>query len=304
MRVRELSLSAVSEAISGSGLILQIGCFAFSIKSNIRCLAEAISSLYGDYELADGSFIDFHVDLNVVNDVNRLFFRKKAVFLSDGFAPFDPLPYQHAPALIEWGMNWCVSSQINTFLIIHAAVVEKHGYAVVMPAPPGSGKSTLTASLVQEGWRLLSDELTLVDLQTGFATPFPRPISLKNASIDLIRCRYPEAVFGPLSSDTVKGSVCHLQPPTASVELQYRSSPIGWVVFPKYQPGLEAELLSIGKAETVMELAENSFNYSILATTGFNVLTDLVARTDCYRFRYSRLDDAIAAFENLASSKK
>ena len=35
--------------------------------------------------------------------------------------------------------------------------------AVILPAPPGSGKSTLCAALVNRGWRLLSDELTLVD---------------------------------------------------------------------------------------------------------------------------------------------
>lgn len=304
MRVRELSSSSVYQAISGNGFNLQLGCFVFSIKSRIKLLAEVISSLYGDYELADDSFIDFHIDLNVVNDLKAILFRKKAVFLADGFAPFDPLPHQHAPALFEWGMNWCVSSQINTFLIIHAAVVEKHGYAAVMPAPPGSGKSTLTASLVQQGWRLLSDELALVDLQTGYVTPFPRPVSLKNASIDLIRHRYPETIFGPLSSDTVKGSVCHLKPPSASVELQHQVCPIGWVVFPKYEPGIEAELSIIGKASTVMELADNSFNYSLLAKAGFNVLAQIVERADCYRYRYSRLDQAIATFDAMADSKR
>ncbi|TXL12561.1 hypothetical protein BMR05_15020 [Methylococcaceae bacterium HT4] len=83
-------------------------------------------------------------------------------------------------------MNWCISSQLNTYLIIHAAVIEKSGYAVIMPAPPGSGKSTLTASLIQEGWRLLSDELTIIDVQNACVVPFPRPVSLKNESIDII----------------------------------------------------------------------------------------------------------------------
>ncbi|OAI18579.1 hypothetical protein A1507_09500 [Methylomonas koyamae] len=304
MRVRELNSSVVYQAISGNGLNLQLGCFVFSINSRIKPLAASISSLYGDYELSDGAFIDFHIDLNVVNDLNAILFRKKAVFLADGFAPFDPLPHQHAPALFEWGMNWCVSSQINTFLIIHAAVVEKNGYAAVMPAPPGSGKSTLTASLIQEGWRLLSDELALLDLQTGYVTPFPRPVSLKNASIDLIRHRYPDAIFGPLSSDTVKGSVCHIKPPSASVEMQHQACPIGWVVFPKYEPGIEAELSNIGKASTVMALADNSFNYNLLAKAGFNLLTQIVERADCYRYRYSLLDQAIAAFDNLANSKR
>jgi predicted ATPase len=33
-------------------------------------------------------------------------------------------------------------------------VVERDGHALILPAMPGSGKSTLTAALVQRGWRL------------------------------------------------------------------------------------------------------------------------------------------------------
>ena len=58
----------------------------------------------------------------------------------------------------------------HQYLIIHAAVVEKNGLAAILPAPPGSGKGTLTAGSVLSGWRLLSDELTLIDRLSGRST--------------------------------------------------------------------------------------------------------------------------------------
>lgn len=115
--------------------------------------------------------------------------------------------------MLEWGLNWCVSMHAHHYLIIHAAVVEKNGLAAILPAPPGSGKSTLTAGLVLSGWRLLSDELTLIDRRTGLLHALPRPVSLKNQSIDVIRQFNPEAFINRVSHDTSKGSVAHMRPP-------------------------------------------------------------------------------------------
>ncbi len=227
-----------------------------------------------------------------------------AAFLLDGKGVFNNFPFNHAVVMLEWGMNWCISTQIHTYLIIHAAVIEKNGFAAVLPAPPGSGKSTLCASLVQEGWRLLSDELTLINLDTAEAVPVPRPIGLKNQSIDIIQQRYPEAVFGILSSDTLKGSVCHLKPPKASVERQFEECPIGWIIFPKYEAGSAIEMVSKSKGQAFMEIANNAFNYSVLGVEGFDILKKVVDRADCYSFKYSNLDEAIAVFEQLEAPRE
>jgi HprK-related kinase A len=106
-----------------------------------------------------------------------------ASFSIDDEIPFTPLPFDEAVAMLEWCLNWCIESRAHQYLIIHAAIVEKHGSACVLPAPPASGKSTLTAGLASRGWRLLSDELTLIDPMSGFAVPIARPIGLKNESI-------------------------------------------------------------------------------------------------------------------------
>src|SRR5262245_4807368 len=148
--------------------------------------------------------------------------------------PFKPLPRSHAFAMFEWCLNWCIESQANHYLMMHAAIIERQGSAAILAAPPGSGKSTLTAGLVSRGWRLLSDELTLIDPADGMAVPMSRPVSLKNESIDVVRDFVPEAVIGPIARDTIKGSVAHLKPPADSVNRVGERARPRWVIFPKF----------------------------------------------------------------------
>ena len=137
--------------------------------------------------------------------------------------------------MMEWGLNWCISGHMHQYLILHAAVLARGDDAVILPGPPGAGKSTLTAALALRGWRLLSDELTLIDPETGLLHGLARPVSLKNQSIDVIRAFAPEAVIGPVARDTAKGTVAHLKPSTVSVAGWRFPAKPAWVVFPRWE---------------------------------------------------------------------
>ena len=59
----------------------------------------------------------------------------------------------------------------NQFLLLHAGAVERGGGAVLLPAQPGSAKSTLAAALACSGFRLLSDQFGVVSLDDGLCCP-------------------------------------------------------------------------------------------------------------------------------------
>lgn len=281
------------------GTNLRIGPFVTRIQSSIPNVIEGIRLLYADYpQEGDDAFVDFHVRLAPPRSPRR-WFRPQVLFFFDGSVPFKPLPLDQAFPLFEWGLNWCVAKHINQYLILHAGVIEKRGHAVIMAAPPGSGKSTLCAGLVARGWRLLSDELALVSPEDGRLIPLPRPVSLKNDSIDVIRSFAPEVTIGRESADTTKGTVAHMKAPDDSIARADEHARPAWVICPKYEKGVPARLERRSRAQIFMHVIKNAFNYSVLGVRGFQTAAALIDVCDCYDFTYSSLDEAIDVFDAL-----
>lgn len=292
-----LSLGELASRLRTRGLYLNIPPFVMRIKSPIPVVLEGLSTLYGDYCTLEGDdlFADFHVAVVP----KRHGFKSLCVFELDGVRPFTPLPRNEAFAFLEWGMNWCVTSHCHVFLTIHSAVLEKHGRVLIMPAPPGSGKSTLCAALMLNGWRLLSDELALLDPESDEITPSPRPISLKNQSISVIQQLGSSVVMGPVAHDTMKGSVAHLKVSATSLMQSGRTARPAWVVFPQYERGASLSIDVRPKARALVELASNSFNHHVHGREGFLAMARLIDRSACFDLRYGDLAEALAWFDAL-----
>ena len=307
MKISDFTPAALRDQLRLAGLFLRTGSLITHIQTTIPSVAEGISLLYADYPLVENfdedqsTFADFHVRLTTPINLRR-WFKPQVLFLVDSIPTFKPLPLAQAFPMLEWGLNWCVSNHTNDCLIIHAAVIEKNGCAAILPAPPGSGKSTLCAALVNRGWRLLSDELTMIRVSDGKIIPLPRPVSLKNQSIDVIRNFAPDAVLSKPVRDTLKGTVAHMKPGTDSVNRATETAQATWVIFPKYQSGSTTSLEAQPQSRAMMRVADNSFNYSLLGVQGFETLAELIDRCQCYDFTYSNLDEAIAEFSKLSAT--
>ncbi len=303
MKIADLSAAQLRARCHGDGLRFRTGDFNVRVQTRLDPAIAGIGLMYADFPLQDAdAHIDFHIALDRPPTLRR-WLRPQVRFLLDGQSPFQPMPHAQSFPMFEWGLNWCVSSHANSFLMIHAAVVERGGLAAILPAPPGSGKSTLCAALVQHGWRLLSDELTLVRLADGAIVPMPRPVSLKNASIDVLRRFAPGAVLTVPVTDTIKGTVAHLKPPADSVARGALACRPGWIVFPRFVAGAGVIMAPLARAYAFMQVADNAFNYSMLGARGFDALADLVDASSCYTFSYGVLDEAIAAFDALAGGR-
>lgn len=304
MKLAELGEARLQRRLAGPGLNIVASPFVFRLKSPLRRLSKSIALAYADFEVADAqTLVDFELALTPVAGLRRWFNPLVALGI-DGSRPFDALPAFQAYPLLEWGMNWCVTSTAHHFVMCHSAVLAWKDMAVMLPAPPGSGKSTLCAALALSGWRLLSDELALIDPASLMLQPFVRPVSLKNSSIQLIGRHFPEAVFTPGVADTIKGTVAHMRPPGDAVLQANCLAQPRWLIFPRYESGVELRLTPMPKAEALTELASNAFNFSVLGNKGFSALAHMVDSVDCYRLRYSSLDQALVLFANLANASR
>jgi HprK-related kinase A len=282
---------------------LRTGPIVANIRTPVNTVAEDIALHYAEHSVVKASeFADFHVAVERPRSL-RQWIAPQVVFRFDGVSTFAPLPGDQGFPTLEWGLNWCVSSHCHQFLIVHAAVLERGGLALILPAPSGSGKSTLCAALAFSGWRLLSDELALIAPEHGHVVALPRPISLKNESIDAVRSSFPEAIFGRTVRETTKGSVVHVRPPADAVRRAAQPAMPAWVVAPKFLPDAEARLKPMPKARAMMGLVESAFNYNVHGRAGFAALSKLVDQADCYQFTYSRLHEAVRVFEQLEAPR-
>lgn len=299
MILSDLTPDALRHRLNGPGLWLRIAPVTLCIRSPLPALAHGLARHYGAYEiLREGSFADFHVGLHPPAGLRR-FLRPQVFFHFDAEKPFKPLPLNQAYAFLEWGLNWCMANRYHRYVVIHAAVLEKNGHAVVLPAPPGSGKSTLCAALMCHGWRLFSDELALCTPGTAELTPMPRPICLKNASIDVVERSFSVSASARIR-DTRKGDIAYLSP-SASAAVDTPALP-RWIVFPRYEPGSTLDVAPVSRPETVVKLAEQCFNYSVLGRDAFASICAMVDRSDCLSLRYSRFDEVLHWFDEQAAS--
>lgn len=283
----------------GIHALLNYGAALVRVDADIPGFGAVLDRVYGGFRVpVDDGFADFHVRLRVGKGLRRVY-RPQSRFFIDGFEPFDPFPLENALPLFEWGVNWCVGQRFNQFVLLHAGSLAKGDSGIIMAAPPGSGKSTLSAAMMLRGYRLLSDEFGVLCPESGRLRAMLKPVALKNHSIEVIRNYSPNAVLGPVFEGTRKGDVAHLAPNDASIDAVNQSARPTLVIFPKFRAGAPLEIVRMSDEHTFGHLAFNSFNYPLLGPLSFRAVARVVDHAHAYRLTYGDLDQAVGAIDGL-----
>jgi len=296
------SLAEVRSRLATSGIGLTNGPFRARIFSRSLQVAEGVHALYRHHTAHDSSdFCDLTVN---ISSPRRLPFRTGRTHLVvDGelwCRPRGDLSY----ACLEWGMNWFVFRRAHHLLVLHSANLAYGDVGILMPADPGSGKSTLCAGLAHRGWRLMSDELTLIEPRTRQMIALARPICLKNESIPCIRDFAPEAEFGPLMVDSSQElEIAHLKPPLEAVRDYQRTATPRLIVFPRFDSDArQTQLTPVHRGQALIRVIQCGFNYRSLAQDGFQVLSSMIDECQCFDICYSDLEDAVVQLTELAKA--
>jgi HprK-related kinase A len=302
LNVGSLKHSVFAQALAQTGVTVRFGPFHVRLRTALEPLTLLLHRFWQDYPIVGKpAIVDCHVTLSK-HRFHRGWPIPEALILIDGRVIGPPFSLSHHFPMLEWGVNLCFARRSNHLLMLHSAVVERHGLALLLPALPGHGKSTLCAALIHSGWRFLSDEFGLVRPEDGLLLPLPRPMPLKNASIDVIRAFAPQAELGPAFEGTHKGTVAHVRSPTESVQRMDETARPRWVVFPRWVAGSPLRLEPVVKPDAFLMLATNSFNYTLLGQTAFELVGQIVDSSDCYTLVYSDLKEAISALDDLTHS--
>jgi HprK-related kinase A len=276
---------------------LQVGPVAFRIGSQWRAPVAQLRRLYAGYPEPDG-VCDFTVRLEAER-VWRRWLRPAVAIRGDYVLPdAAPLPLAQGLLAAEMGMNLQMALGQKSFLLLHAASVEKDGRALLMTGHSGAGKSTLAALLGERGWRFMGDEFALLGLDDGALRAFPRAVSLKNESLGLFDGVDP-ARLGPVLAGTPKGTIRHLRPNAEAVARMDKAAAPALILFPRFGRDLEPAVREVGAAEAFMRLTQASTNYVALGERGFGALTRLVAGIPAKAIDYADTGQAEALVERL-----
>jgi hypothetical protein len=154
------------------------------------------------------------------------------------------------------------SAAINAqefFLGVHAGVVGTNSGCILIAGNSGTGKSTLTAVLMNAGYQYFSDEFALLhaDLQV---TGVPLALCVKRSGLEPLVRYYPELCVLPVHTRFDGKQVVYLPPSRASFPELEQPNPVRGAVFPIYSPGAPAVCRALGKTEALRRL----FAYTVV----------------------------------------
>lgn len=208
------------------------------------------------------------------------------VLYGDTHALYSP-DTDHLVRVFLWHLTQKSIAGARNRLVIHAGVVARDGYAIVMPGAPNAGKSTLTASLVLAGFEYLSDEAAVVNLERIVVEPFPRALSLDPGSFPLL----PE--LRPRTTDEL--SVLVKDQWFILPDRRGAPSPVGLVVVPHLVPGEPSRLEPMTRSDALETMVAHAFNLRKHGKAGFRALAAMVRSAGCHRLLLGDLTSATQA---------
>lgn len=180
--------------------------------------------------------------------------------------------------------------RMEDHVALHAAAAAWDRRGIIFPGQPDAGKTTLVAGLTQVGFAYLSDEAALIDPRTGLLHPFPRALAMDSQSLDAI-----PGLRGklPPDHDQFMRLRYHVAPDDLRAGAVGRPCRVQYVIAPKYEAGAQTSLEPMSRAEALMMLAENSFNFVRFGVQAVESLRETLDSVKCYRLRIGGLEDAM-----------
>lgn len=213
--------------------------------------------------------------------------RERFVVFAAGELVLEATQLGQAIDQFSWQLNGLVAVTARDFFLLHAGcvTVPDADEAIVIPAESGSGKSSLTAALVEAGFGYLSDEFAPIDPVSGLVHPYPKPINLKVGSRGLFpsldRVNAPGDDHWHVTAEELGGSTIA------------EPRPVRYVVLPTWAPGSTATVSALTGAQTVLALCEHALGMPFYGSRAVDLMARLCPDMTSRRITYRSSREAV-----------
>lgn len=185
-------------------------------------------------------------------------------------------------------------------LHLHAGCVARNGSGIVLSARSGVGKTTLTAALGAAGWDYLSDEAVALDVSAEHLHAFPKPLSMKSGSMDLLPAVTKHHVSVGSEARSDPGRVSHV-PASSITRVVRRATPnIVIILHRSVQRADGPAWCRISPAEAAAELVQESLDFERFGADALAAVANLCSRSFCAELQIGTPEKTIEAIDAIS----
>ena len=201
-----------------------------------------------------------------------------------GQSPQRRLTRGEAIELIRRGVTMKVAA--TEAITLRAGAAAWNARAVLIVAPPGAGKSSLLAWLIEKGFAYVSDDLTTIDAADGAVAGLAGPLAFQ-------RLRLQTIVDLPAfsSSDSLRSRDIVL----VAADRAWLAPPdgleCGLAIFPRFLPGAQPRISSLASSDVAGRLAEAMYTPAGATDPRRAALTAFAEHTPAFAIEYGSFAD-------------
>ena len=238
---------------------------------------------------------DFHFEIFSANQ--RIFIREGKNILSE-FPEKES--YLLTNKIISLFLNKAHNKLENDWLIYaHASAISNEKETILFVGKSGSGKSTLAALLINKGYKLVSDDLVLVD-KNKVAFSFPSAISVKQGALKTLIPYFPELLNKKEIDVPPDKKVRYLSQKISSSDFK-NNYPIHKVIFVQFNPAAKLKLTKISRFKGISAFLDQA--YIEPDTERAKTFLDWALQVSYYKLNYSDNQKAINEMTKLFESE-
>lgn len=208
----------------------------------------------------------------------------------------------HIPVYLEWAVTCSMLEKpLNHYYQIHSGGVVKDGRAMIFVGRSGMGKTTLSLALLIKGFKILGDDVNLINPDSMTVVPYPRNFIIKEGTENLLPGI---AGFKNGTRDYFmeeRGKIWYLDPSLAGDRWETQGVRLGKVFILERTNSKKTSIAPMGKVDSVMAFMKNVLNISRFGENGIRFLVDLLKDIPVYRLSANNLRNAAGMVAGLIS---